>query len=480
MQQRDREFYARAASVPVHGIGLSVDVYSPDLVELCGALDVAGCTPEYLEIFKAPSTELTRIRRGLPQTTMAYHAEGVWLIDPEMRTRYPWMEQTRRMSQHALILKSAWVNHECASKQFAGYSFGTYLPPLFTVAAAEATGANAVACQQVLQQCTSIPMSDTSPLLLLELPPLTYVAFGDLSPAAFFSYIAEAAPCGFVLDIGHLWTVWRYLEQGRFDGIESFTDAFLDEFPLHRVIQIHLAGLGSAETDQGGSRSRWVDAHSARVPSVLWDLLRRVLDHPGLSCLKGIALEVDTKSIPLIVEEFGRLQQDFKLRARVECADPKLEMRSLRTTLTAPDEQVCALYGAYARVLTGQESVQESALEPLSWQLDRDGLAQYIGEYLPHELLHWGGDLDELFPTICRALKDRGISHDDFVEFWFRDTCSAHEAYDFFYIKLDRWVEFIRERAPDLCEEAARDAHALRKVHEELNDEPAELIDRSR
>ena len=119
MQQQDREFYARAARLPVHGIGLSVDVYSPDLVELCGALGQAGRTPEYLEIFKAPSAELARIRRALPGTAMAYHAEGVWLIDPEMRMRYPWIEQTRRMARHAQILGAAWVNHECASKQFA-------------------------------------------------------------------------------------------------------------------------------------------------------------------------------------------------------------------------------------------------------------------------------------------------------------------------------------------------------------------------
>ncbi len=199
-----------------------------------------------------------------------------------------------------------------------------------------------------------------------------------------------------------------------------------------------------------------------------------MLDHPGLSSLKGIALEVDTKAIPLIVEEFGRLQQDFKLPASVGGTHPEPTIRALRTTVPAPPEQLCALYGTYARVLTGQEAVQESLLEPLSAQLDREGLGQYIEEYLPNELLHWGGDLEELFPKICGALKDRGISHDDFVEFWFRGTCAAQEAYDFFYIKLDRWIEFIRERAPDLCEEAAREAQALRGVHEELNDEPAE------
>jgi hypothetical protein len=183
---------------------------------------------------------------------------------------------------------------------------------------------------------------------------------------------------------------------------------------------------------------------------------------------------VDTKAIPLIVEEFGRLQQDFKLPASAEATQPKPTIRAPRAAGAVPAEELCALYGAYARVLTGQESVPGSLLEPLSAQLDQDGLAQYIHRYLPHELLYWGGNLEDLFPQICRALKDRGISHEDFREFWFRETRTAEEAYDFFYIKLDRWIGFIRERAPDLWEEAARQAHALRTCHEALNDEPAE------
>src|SRR5256886_12176285 len=53
----------------------------------------------------------------------------------------------------------------------------------------------------------------------------------------------------------------------------------------------------------------WIDAHAAPVPQVLWRLLDRVLSHPGLTSLKGVALEVDTKAVPLIVEEFGELRE---------------------------------------------------------------------------------------------------------------------------------------------------------------------------
>ena len=148
MQHCDREFYNRAARILLHGVGLSVDVFSPELVDLDSALEQAGLRPDYWEVFEASSAELTRIRRALAPTPCAYHAEGVWLIDPELVSRFPWVEQTRRMARHAENLGAAWINHECASKQFAGYSFGTYLPPLFTRAAAEVTAANAVRWQR--------------------------------------------------------------------------------------------------------------------------------------------------------------------------------------------------------------------------------------------------------------------------------------------------------------------------------------------
>jgi hypothetical protein len=467
----DREFGSRAARLPVHGVGLSVDVYSPELLELYGALTQAALKPDYLEIFKAPAAELARIRQALPETRFAYHAEGLWLIDPEMRTRYPWVEETQKMARHARTLGAAWINHECASKQFAGYSFGTYLPPLLTGAAAEATAANAVLCQQLLDHSSESGGSEDAPLLLLELPPLTYFGFGDLSVAEFFAHIACAAPCGFVLDIGHLWTQWRYREHACHASLESFADAFLDQFPLHRVIQVHLAGLASVRRTDESHIPRWIDTHAAPVPKVLWSLLDRVMAHPGLSALKGIALEVDTKAISLVTEEFGQLAQHCGMLRPGLGANRPFRQCKLRPMGPSPASDLAGMYRTYAQVVAGQRPLKNSALEPLADDLDGEGLCQYSTEYLPNELHHWGGDLEELFPKITRVLKERGVGQHDFVRFWFRHPYPAKVAYDFFYIKLDRWIEFVHARAPDLSEEAQREATALRALHAEFNDE---------
>jgi 23S rRNA pseudouridine2604 synthase len=318
---------------------------------------------------------------------------------------------------------------------------------------------------------------------------LTYCGFGDLPVAEFFARIAEQAHCGLVLDVGHLWTHWRYRERRRFRSPEAFAADFCVAFPMDRVIQVHLAGLGAREQEASSDGLPfWIDAHDAPVPGVLFDLLRQVLGHPALTALKGVALEVDTKAIPAVVEEFGRFREE--LAGQVQFApsplpshDPLLVTRCNWESNWCPEQRVprgegrgegelARLYEAYARVVSGQEALETSPLAPLAADMDRRGLMRYTDRYLPHELLCWGGDLAELFPPIWSALERRGITAENFIRFWFSRPRPITDPYDFFYVKLDRWVEFIGEVAPDLMEHAAKDAEVLRALHDELNDEP--------
>lgn len=481
-------FEARSARIPVHGIGLSVDVFSPDLLELHRALEYAGARPDYLEIFKAPTRELARVRAALPEAPLAYHAEGLWLVDPAMRSATPWRQAADTIARHAETIGAGWATLECAGKQFGGYSFGTYLPPLFTRASAEAAAANAAFAQARLDDWyAGRGRADAVPLLLLELPPLTYFGFGGVPVSEYFARIAELASCGLVLDIGHLWTHWRYREHRRYSSLEAYTAEFLATFPLDRVAQIHLAGLGMHDNDEPANRlPYWIDRHDAPVPGVLFDLLRQVLAHPGLTGLKGIALEVDTKEIPVIVEEFGRLREEINGKVKFHSShsptspiqERGLHREALLSSGPSPLEgegagegELADLYKAYARVVSGQEDIKRTALAPFAEGIDPEGLHRYTTRYLPHELVCWGGDLAELFPSTWKALAQRGVTVTDFVRFWFRQSRPVADQYDFFYIKLERWVEFVREAAPDLLDLAGSEAKALRAMHAELNDE---------
>jgi hypothetical protein len=276
--------------------------------------------------------------------------------------------------------------------------------------------------------------------------------------------------------------VWRYRERRRCRTLEAFAGEFFDAFPLDRVVQIHLAGLAPAGPEGAADALPvWVDAHAAPVPEVLFDLLRMVLAHPGLTSLKGIALEVDTKAISLIGEEFGRLRSECASHSI--CSPSTFKPGQKNPCLAKSDGlsgegrregRLADLYRAYARVVSGQEALLTSTLAPFAEEVETAGLARYITRYLPRELVTWGGDLKELFPRAWRELEARGLTGGDFVRSWFREPRPVTEAYDYFYVKLERWVAFVREVAPDLAEDVAREAETLRALHAELNDETVE------
>jgi uncharacterized protein (UPF0276 family) len=158
-------------------------------------------------------------------------------------------------------------------------------------------------------------------LVLLEMPPLTYFGCGSLAIPAFFRSVTDRVACGLVLDIGHLWTVYRYTGAWRRQTLEAFAGEFLDAFPMERVIEIHVAGLAeflvsepSRQAADGGALPHWIDAHGVPIPEVLFDLLAQVLAHPRLTAVKGVALEVDTKPVDTIVTEFRRFCDRFEAR----------------------------------------------------------------------------------------------------------------------------------------------------------------------
>jgi len=535
MTSRDQNFAVRLSRIPAHGLGLSVDVYSPDLVELAQSLDAAGLPYGYLEIFRAPESALVNVRRAFPGVRLAYHGEGLWMTQPDWEAAYPAEEERSTAAAHLAALGASWINHECASKQLGGYSFGTYLPPLFTEAGARVTARHV---QRLQEHLDAYFTDDDAPLVLLEIPPLTYFGFGDLSVPAFFRRMIEQAPCGVVLDIGHVWTIYRYSMEWSRRDLSAFLSAFLDDFPLERVVQIHLAGLGEHErtlpipssfaparsepvmslvdftrqapatispthpelaktnscpVGRAVSRARagqdqlfsrgtgsfpgapplWIDAHAAPIPDLLLEMLGQVLAHPRLTSLRGVALEVDTKDIRRIVEEYARVRDRFGscIEARTQPGDPMAvaDDRSERCIPDAANEgrddgALLAQYRLYAETVSRPDAAIPDAL-PAAW-LDPDGLRQYRREYLPHEILRWGGDLEDMFPVTCRDLKAHGISQTAFVTYWFREPRAVGQGYDFFLLKVDGFVNFIAEVLPPSLGTARREAQELRTAYQ--------------
>ncbi|NWF73253.1 MAG: DUF692 family protein [Nitrospirae bacterium] len=476
-----QDFQRRLREIPAQGMGLSVDVYSPDLFELVNRFRERGLQPGYLEIFKATTTALTKVRQAVPDLPLAYHGEGLWITQPDVQASPFFQQDLDEVAMQLNSIQSLWLNHECAIKQMGGYSFGTYVPPLYTPLSAQVVAGNIAMVQQAMDR-RSARADGTAPLFLLEMPPLTYFSAGTMPIPDFFWLVTASTPCGLVLDIGHLWTVYRYTAVCRRVSLERFVAEFLAAFPLERVVEIHVAGLAcheSADQPKGGEElPEWIDAHAAPIPLILFTMLEQVLAHPNLVSLRAVALEVDTKPIELILEEYAEAVRRFSLLVQQAMARETSGGRVKETTrrpasvqepACQPDrQQLCDDYARYAQIISGQAPIAGPEWQEVA--MEASGLTRYRTSYLPHEILHWGGDLEGMFPQACRALAERGVCLPEFVDFWFQSPRPLTHSYDFFLLKIERFFEFVTERAPDMRVSVQQECDLLRLAYAQAND----------
>ena len=137
-------------------------------------------------------------------------------------------------------------------------------------------------------------------------------------------------------------------------------------------------------------------------------------------------------------------------------------------------------YTRYAQIISGQVPVAG-----LEWQeaaAEATGMTRYRTCYLPYEIIHWGGDLAEMLPQTCRALAERGVCLTEFVAFWFRSPRPLTHSYDFFLLKIERFLEFVTERVPDARVGTEQECDLLRLAYAQANEvgEPVVAMERVR
>src|SRR5574338_1283546 len=79
-----REFFRRLGTIPLHGLGLSVDIHAPHITSLRRSLQERQVPPAYLEVFRTIPIALTSTRKEVGDGLLTYHGEGLWLTQPEM------------------------------------------------------------------------------------------------------------------------------------------------------------------------------------------------------------------------------------------------------------------------------------------------------------------------------------------------------------------------------------------------------------
>jgi len=133
----------------------------------------------------------------------------------------------------------------------------------------------------------------------------------ELSDGAFFAGIAEGADCGILLDLHNLWANER-------NGRQPIEDV-LDELPLDRVWEVHLAG-GMLLEDY------YLDAHSGAIAPELLDIAARVI--PRLPNLGALIFEILPGYVPAlglagVRRQLSRMSELWRLRSGERIVVPR-------------------------------------------------------------------------------------------------------------------------------------------------------------
>jgi uncharacterized protein (UPF0276 family) len=134
------------------------------------------------------------------------------------------LERARQLQER---YQGPWIaeHFQCLHTQDRSRSLDYVFPPLYTEEFLQRFCENAL----VLQNAVG------APLVMENIPGFFSVRHAQMSEAEFLSRFFEQTGCGFLIDVPHIWLAAHYR---KIDARE-----YLGDFPLDRVIEIHVAGV---------------------------------------------------------------------------------------------------------------------------------------------------------------------------------------------------------------------------------------------
>jgi len=123
--------------------------------------------------------------------------------------------------------RSPWVaeHFQCLHTQDRGRSLDYVFPPLYTEEFLQRFCENALVLRDAVN----------APLVMENIPGFFSVKRAQMSEAAFLRRFFDQTGCGFLIDVPHIWLAAYYR------GLDP--QRYLDDFPLDRVVEIHVAGV---------------------------------------------------------------------------------------------------------------------------------------------------------------------------------------------------------------------------------------------
>jgi len=273
------------AALPRLGLGISAELDSARAgIDAVRLRDDHPGTIDFLEygadVARGHDEHVLRwAARGLPTT---YHFLDLNLEETEDADA-AWLATT---AGRAAEIGAAWLCGDGGLWHFGPRDRGheTLMPPVLCRESADAM-AETIARVQDATGMKCLPENPPAPVYL-----------GDLHILEYFARVADRSGCGLLLDCAHL-AIFQ-----RVRGHEPL--AGLADFPLDRVIEIHVAG-GSERTVDGLA---WVDDdHQPEPLADTWQIFEHVVDRtPNL---RAVVYECERNPVEAVLGNFARLRE---------------------------------------------------------------------------------------------------------------------------------------------------------------------------
>jgi uncharacterized protein (UPF0276 family) len=196
------------------------------------------------------------------------------------------IERARHLAE---LYDSPWVaeHFQCLHTEDGSYNLNYVFPPLYTKEFLDRFVRNAREL---------VPELDR-PLVMENIPGFFEVKTGQMPEPEWLRRFFDQTGTGFLLDLPHVWLEAHYRDLDRVD--------WLKEFPLERVIEVHVAGVEEDRDLQGP----WIS--SAEPPDEMLDFLEEALAR----CPNVRAVTYDAFSPALTAEVL--LRSVRRIRARL-------------------------------------------------------------------------------------------------------------------------------------------------------------------
>jgi uncharacterized protein len=237
---------------------------------------------DFLEIIPDRFSALSELG-GIPEFLTAiptvFHSLDLSLGSDEALDR-SYLEGLSRLAKH---FKPRWSSDHLAVTRIDGASLGHLTPVRWSAASVERIAAKIAEVQGELG----------IPFLIENIAYYVRIPGADISEGELLHGLVEKTGCGVLLDVNNL------AVNAENHGFDPY--AYLDEFPLHAVGEIHIAGHRR--------RGRMcIDSHGDPVSELVWDLLRFVA---GKRQPVHVVLERDQDVPP-----FGELMRELAMARR--------------------------------------------------------------------------------------------------------------------------------------------------------------------